>query len=124
MITKNILDIFVNTKEDRNYLRVTKDRKSYIVHIQIDEDKKNEVICHQVFLKEATVKDGVKNKEQKIKNMIEKNPNRIFLEPNGKTLGIIAHQTKPMTLPGHIDDYAFMTPKECFDWLLLRSIGL
>lgn len=124
MITKNILDIYVNTNEDRDYLCVTKNRKSYIVHLQIDENKKDKVICHQVFLKEATVKDSVKNKEKSIQKMIEKNPNRIFLEPNGKTLGMIAYYSKPITLPSHIDNYAFMTPKECFDWLLLRSIGL
>lgn len=122
VITKNILELFQEKKEDREYLRITKNKKSFIVHLYID--KNSEVVSQPVFLKEAKIKDKVQNKDKVIQDNIQQNPDRIFLEPDGMTLGMIAYQTKPVKLPGHIDDYAFMTPKECFDWLLLRSIGL
>lgn len=122
VITKNILELFQEGKEDREYLRITNNKKSFIVHLYIDEDGK--VVTRRVLFKEAVIKDNVLDKEKIIQKNIQKNPNRVFLEPDEKTLGIIAYQSKPTQLPNRIDDYAFMTPKECFDWLLLRSIGL
>lgn len=121
VVTKNILELF-QQKQGKEYLKITKNKKSFIVHLYIDSNGR--VVSQPVIFKEATIKDEVQNKEKVIQEKIKQNPDRVFLEPNGKTLGIIAYKTKPITLPSHIDDYAFMTPKETFDWLLLRSIGL
>lgn len=123
MVTKSILDNFKEGKEQKPYLKLVKNNKAFVLYLY--KNKNEEIQMKGVRLKEAKVKEqNTARKAELIQNAISKNPGRVFIEPDGETLGLICYCKETPKIPTKIDDYKFMDAKECFDWLLLKELGL
>ena len=119
MLITNILEEY--TKE-KPYLKLTKNNLSQVYHLYKQNGKLQAQI---VYLKEAKPKGSTEEEKlSQLQNAVQREPLRAFIEPDNKTLAMLVYRGNNLDLPHSTEKYEYMSPKECYNYLLLKSVGL